>query len=360
MNLKHAEILISINKHQNITKAAQELNLKQPTVTFHMKNMENDFDSILFRHTSGKVLLTDSGKALLHYAEKIILLSKDAKNVINAFSLNESRTFKIGGSMIPSKYILPEILIGFKDIYPKLHISLTIKSAPHISEMISNFDLDLGIISTTEDKISDNLRYEYICEDEMVLVYSPLSLANWNSCTNSDSDCNIYSASVDNSTDVVNTFDINCNTVTNNTNFTANNTSDIFNNDSDINTCRNIKWTSQQFLKDYIESQNFILHNKKSTTGLLTSQWINENNLNLNSYLEIGSSEIIKNMVVSNLGISILPLICVKDEIKNGTLLYSKLFNNSFNRGIYIIYNKERVMLPVVSEFINFVKGKSN
>ena len=40
MNFKQAEILICINKYQNITKCGEYLGIKQPTVTFHMKNLE--------------------------------------------------------------------------------------------------------------------------------------------------------------------------------------------------------------------------------------------------------------------------------------------------------------------------------
>ena len=45
------------------------------------------------------------------------------------------------------------------------------------------------------------------------------------------------------------------------------------------------------------------------------------------------------------------------EEIKNKKLLYMNLFNNSFQRNIYLVYNKERVMLPVVKEFIDYFKS---
>lgn len=293
MNFKQAEILICINKYQNITKAAEYLGIKQPTVTFHMKNLEKEMNIILFKHNIGKILLTDAGKALLHYAEKIVMLTKDAENLMKTFSLNEMRTFKLGGSMIPSKYILPKFLNGFKNKYPKLNISLTTLSAPVICEMVSKFELDLGIVSITEENKFDNLEFHYIDKDEMVLVYSPKSkLAQYK--------CEINSK--------------------------------------------------------IISQQHFILHDKNSTTGMLTDKWAKENNITLNPYLEVASTEIIKSMVVNNVGISVLPFICIEEEVKTQKLLYTKLFNNSVKRNIYLVYNKERVMLPVVKEFIDYFK----
>ena len=294
MNFKQAEILICINKYQNITKCGEYLGIKQPTVTFHMKNLENEMGVVLFEHNIGKVLLTDAGEALLHYAEKIVLLTKDAEKLMKSFSLNEMRTFKLGGSMIPSKYILPKFLSGFKNKYPNLRISLTTLSAPIICEMVSKFELDLCIVSITEEKNFDNLGFHYIDTDEMVLVYSPKS---------------------------------------------------------------NLAQYYGEINSEIISKQPFILHDKNSTTGTLTNRWAKENNIILNPYLEASSTEIIKSMVVNNVGISVLPLICVEEEIKNKKLLYMNLFNNSFQRNIYLVYNKERVMLPVVKEFIDYFKS---
>ena len=293
MNFKQAEILIYINKYQNITKAAESLGIKQPTVTFHMKNLENEMNVILFEHNIGKIILTDAGKALLHYAEKIVMLTKDAEDLMKTFSLNEMRTFKLGGSMIPSKYILPKFLSGFKNKYPKLHISLKTLSAPVICEMVSKFELDLGIVSIIEENKFNNLGFHYIDKDEMVLVYSPKSkLAQYKGKINAE----------------------------------------------------------------LISKQPFILHDKNSTTGTLTNKWAKENNITLAPYLEVASTEIIKSMVVNNVGISVLPLICIEEEVKSQKLLYTKLFNNSVQRNIYLVYNKERVMLPVVNEFIDYFK----
>lgn len=293
MNIKQAEILICINKYQNITKCGEALGIKQPTVTFHMKNLENEMGIVLFEHNIGKVLLTDAGRALLHYAEKIVFLAKDAENLMKSFSLNEMRTFKLGGSMIPSKYILPKFLNGFKNKYPNLNISLTTLSAPIICEMVSKFELDLGIVSTTEERNFDNLGFHYIDKDEMVLVYSPLSeLARYKGKINSD----------------------------------------------------------------VISKQPFIIHDKKSTTGILTNKWAKENNIILNPFLEASSTEIIKSMVINNVGISVLPLISVEEEIKTKKLLYMNLFNINFQRNMYLVYNKERVMLPVIKEFIDYFK----
>lgn len=294
MNFKQAEILICINKYQNITKCGEYLGIKQPTVTFHMKNLENEMGVVLFEHNIGKVLLTDAGKALLHYAEKIVMLSKDAEDMMKSFSLNEMRTFKLGGSTVASKYILPKFLSGFKNKYPKLNISLTTSPAHIICEMVSKFELDLGIVYITEEKDIDNLGFHYIDKDEMVLVYSPFSeLAEYKG----------------------------------------------------------------EITSEIISKQPFILHDKNSTTGTLTDRWAKENNIILNTYLEASSTEIIKSMVINNVGISFLPFICVEEEIKTKKLLYTNLFNNSFQRNMYLVYNKERVMLPVVKEFIDYFKS---
>lgn len=75
LSLLKLHIVELLNKHHKITTVAELLGLKQPTVTFHMKNLEREFGVKLFDTRMGKIILTDAGNALLHYATKINALA---------------------------------------------------------------------------------------------------------------------------------------------------------------------------------------------------------------------------------------------------------------------------------------------
>ena len=85
INLIKFQILEELYKSKKITAVAQALNLKQPTITFHLKAMEKEFGIKLFENRYGKIFLTEAGEALYHYAAKINALTLEAARVIKEY-----------------------------------------------------------------------------------------------------------------------------------------------------------------------------------------------------------------------------------------------------------------------------------
>ncbi|WP_068781508.1 LysR family transcriptional regulator [Paenibacillus sp. GM2] len=172
LNLLKLEIIELLEKHHKITTVADLLGLKQPTVTFHMKNLERDFGVKLFDTRMGRIILTDAGYALLHYAAKINALAAEAQRVVKDFDTLRQGTLSIGASYVPATYILPKLLDEFSKSYPGIHLSLSVKTAPAITQMLHSHQIDIGIIST--GSFHENpLKAYALCKDELVLACSP-------------------------------------------------------------------------------------------------------------------------------------------------------------------------------------------
>lgn len=172
LNLLKLRIVELLEKYNKITTVADMLELKQPTVTFHMKNLEREFGVKLFESRMGKIILTDAGYALHHYAVKIGALAAEARRVVTEFDSLRKGSLLIGASYVPATYILPTVLHRFSREYPGIHISLSVKTAPIIKDMLERHEIDLGIIST-EPFLSPELNSETICEDDLVLIFAP-------------------------------------------------------------------------------------------------------------------------------------------------------------------------------------------
>ncbi|ULO08153.1 LysR family transcriptional regulator [Paenibacillus sp. 19GGS1-52] len=172
LNLIKLQIVELLNKHKKITAVADELGLKQPTVTYHLKNLEQQLGGKLFESRMDKMILTESGRAFLHYAVKINALAAEAERVVKEFSNAGRGTLKIGASYVPATYILPRILSQFGEQHSGVTISLSVKSSPIIKEMLVSHEIDLGILST-ESFYLPNLHNQALCEDELVLVFAP-------------------------------------------------------------------------------------------------------------------------------------------------------------------------------------------
>lgn len=171
MNIKRLDVLLAIDKYKNVSKAAKHLNLKQPTVTFHMKNLEKEMNTRIFLTNSSVTTLTQAGKALLDYARRIILLSKDATRVMESFNPDTSYNIRIGSSNVPASYLLPQGIKLFKESCNHSSFTITVMTAPEIQNMLLDYKIDLGFVSST-DSLLDNINRIKVYTDEMVLVYS--------------------------------------------------------------------------------------------------------------------------------------------------------------------------------------------
>ncbi|WP_028549104.1 LysR family transcriptional regulator [Paenibacillus sp. UNC451MF] len=172
MNLLKLQIVELLEKHKKITPVADALGLKQPTVTFHMKSLEQELGVQLFESRLGKILLTEAGQSLYHYSVKINSLAHEAERVVKEYDQLGRGSLRIGASYVPGTYILPRILSGFAQAYPRISLTLLVKTAPVIKEMLLNHEIDLGILSC-EPFQAPHLAAQVLCEDELVLITSP-------------------------------------------------------------------------------------------------------------------------------------------------------------------------------------------
>ncbi|AYB46366.1 LysR family transcriptional regulator [Paenibacillus lautus] len=172
MNLTKLQIVELIDRHHHMTAVAEILGIKQPTVTFHMKSLEEELQVRLFESRSGKTFLTEAGQALLHYAIKINALAKESERVVREYDSLYRGTLHIGASYVPATYLLPGILNAFSHEFPGIRISLSVKPSPVIRDMLGKHQIDLGIISS-EPFTGPSLQAEPLCKDDLTLICSP-------------------------------------------------------------------------------------------------------------------------------------------------------------------------------------------
>lgn len=170
INLIKFEILEELYKHKKITAVAEALKLKQPTITFHLKAMEKEFGVKLFEAKSGKLILTDAGEALYHYASKINALAKESFRVVKEYDLKNG-SIKIGASYIPATYLLPRILFDYTEKNPKLSISLKVNTSPLVLNMLQKHEIDIGVISCEPFELPNIISHPLL-EEEMVIFFS--------------------------------------------------------------------------------------------------------------------------------------------------------------------------------------------
>ena len=115
MELKQLQSFCAVVKYKSFTKAAEKLYLSQPTVSTHVRQLEEEFQTSLIVRTTKSVEVTPRGQELYECACNIVNLRD---NLMRSWSDEDEKMIRIGASTIPSAYMLPQILPAFRAIWP--------------------------------------------------------------------------------------------------------------------------------------------------------------------------------------------------------------------------------------------------
>lgn len=162
------KVFNTVAKRLNFTKAANELHITQPAVTKHIKEIELNLNIKLFERNGTKIKLTKAGEILLKYTEEIFSVYQNMEFEIGQLQEKQKGTLRLGASTTIAQYVLPPILAEFRKRFPEIQLSLVIQNSEKIEELLSNHKIDVGLI---EAKIKNRtFHYFPFIKDEIVLV----------------------------------------------------------------------------------------------------------------------------------------------------------------------------------------------
>jgi DNA-binding transcriptional LysR family regulator len=168
MELKYIEIFCTVVELKSFSKAAHALSLTQPTISIHIKALEDEFSTKLLDRLGRTILPTQDGEILYRYAREIVNLKESARLAMERISETIGGKLLIGASTIPGEYILPQYLARFRSAYPGVFPSLRIGDSNEVHESVLRGEVELGIIGTAvKDK---NIVARKFLDDELILI----------------------------------------------------------------------------------------------------------------------------------------------------------------------------------------------
>lgn len=176
MDIHQLRVFASVFKNKSFSKASEELYLTQPTVSDHVKSLEEELNCKLFDRLGRTIIPTKEAEALYSHALEIIEKANNIKDLIGQFKKEISGELIIGASTIPGTYLIPSIMAKFRKIYPFISFQILISDSRGIVEKISRHDLLIGIIGA---KLANyQITYMPFLEDELIVVSSPALIKN--------------------------------------------------------------------------------------------------------------------------------------------------------------------------------------
>jgi DNA-binding transcriptional LysR family regulator len=146
MTIRQLEVFLAIAHAQSFSRAAERIHLSQPTLSEHMKELEEELDVQLFVRHSRSVSLTEPGRVFEDYATRVVATLAAGKNAIAELDGLKRGSLVIGASTTPGTYVLPARIAKFREEYPGITIALQIGNSRSVEERVRDGDVDVAVI----------------------------------------------------------------------------------------------------------------------------------------------------------------------------------------------------------------------
>lgn len=167
MEFKQIEAFVNVVRYRNFSRAADATFLSQPTISAHINNLENELGIILLNRQGKEVSLTSQGELFYPYAVSMLNAREQAKQTVQGMKNGVEGILEIQASSIPGQYLVPKLLGEYHKEFPNVKIILEQSDSHEVMENIINQKGEIGFTGT---KRNNQLEYEQIYTDDMVLL----------------------------------------------------------------------------------------------------------------------------------------------------------------------------------------------
>jgi DNA-binding transcriptional LysR family regulator len=168
---RRLQVFYTVARQLSFTKAAEQLFMTQPAVTFQVKQLEEQFNTRLFERTHGRIALTPVGRLVMDYAERILALTEEMDARVADISGSIAGPLLLGASTTIAEFILPQILGEFKGAHPEVQARMMVANSETIVNRVADHTIDVGLIESPS--YLPSLQNEICCDDELVAICAP-------------------------------------------------------------------------------------------------------------------------------------------------------------------------------------------
>ncbi len=169
--LDQLRILKAIAAEGSFKRAADSLYVSQPAVSLQVQHLERQLEVPLFDRGGRRAQLTEAGRLLLSYSDRILSLCQETCRAIEDLQNLHGGTLIIGASQTTGTYLMPRMIGLFRQKYPDVAVQLHVHSTRRTAWSVANGQIDLAIIGgEVPAELQDSLETAPYAEDELALV----------------------------------------------------------------------------------------------------------------------------------------------------------------------------------------------
>lgn len=293
MEFKQLESFAAVVRYNSFTRAAENLYISQPTISTHIRALEEELKTRLIMRTTKNIEVTPEGMKLYDYAVNILELRD---RMVRECSSGARQIIHLGASTIPSAYILPEVLPAYGKLSPNTFFVIHQTDSKGVLDGLSDGVFDVGLIGMPHER--EKLICESFCQDRMVLItpITPQFLE--------------YKAAKASPVEIL--------------------------------------------LNEPVILREKGSGSKKSADKFLEEMGISDEKMKV--FARVNDPEAIKNLVAGGLGVSIISRRAAHNFLQAKRLLEFELPDSSNNRQLYMAYRPEHINKSYIGDFTDFIK----
>ncbi|OQX06168.1 MAG: LysR family transcriptional regulator [Desulfobulbaceae bacterium A2] len=171
MDIRRLEVFCRVVELKSFTRAADAVLLSQPTVSEHIRSLEEEIGQRLVDRLGREALPTQAGRILYRYGQKMLQLRQEALQSMESHGGRLAGRLHLGAGTIPGTYLLPRLLGRFRGEHPGIKATLRIAGSQLIAQEVLGGELELGVVGASWHETG--LDWQEIFSDTLSLVVPP-------------------------------------------------------------------------------------------------------------------------------------------------------------------------------------------
>ncbi len=168
MNIKQLQYVLVLSETQSFSKAAEELNISQPSLSQYIKKIEKEVGLDLFVRAGGNVRVTEAGKVYIEAGRKILDIEHQLQNQLADIEASKTGTIIVGISPYRSVHLMPQVVRRFHEKHPGIKLVLDERSGLELFEGANRGDFDIFVTTPSEKTTSFVTRH--MLYEELILA----------------------------------------------------------------------------------------------------------------------------------------------------------------------------------------------
>lgn len=152
----------------NFSEAAKRMNVTQPTISHHIKILEQTLGVQLFERSGSSIKLTEAGRILLPWAHKLLSDAVEMQQMMQSLDEHIVGEIRIACSTTTGKYVLPQFAARFREQHPGVTVNILSCGKESVIPHVLKEDADLGVVSY--DACGEEVECQQFFIDHIVLI----------------------------------------------------------------------------------------------------------------------------------------------------------------------------------------------